>query len=102
MLHARTEDMSAERKPVAFGDLRGWIAARGAQGGRPKTGAGAEGNIERGTIRGLAQGPGTGRALIFNNIKDYTAPTSRCRRIFGSALNNYRRIAMMLGLPPDT
>src|SRR5262245_54002129 len=27
--------------------------------------------------------------------------TSRCRRIFGSALNNYRHIAMMLGLPPD-
>ena len=47
-------------------------------------------------------GPGTGQALLFNNIKDYNAPTSRCRRIFGSALNSYRRIAMMLGLPPDT
>ena len=31
-----------------------------------------------------------------------TSRTSRCRRIFGSALNNNRRIAMMLGLPPDT
>ena len=50
----------------------------------------------------LAQGPGTGKALLFNNIKDYNKPSSRCRRIFGSALNNYRRIAMMLGLPPDT
>ena len=50
----------------------------------------------------LAQGPGTGRAMLFNNIKDYNKPTSRCRRIFGSALNNTRRIAMMLGLPPDT
>ena len=50
----------------------------------------------------LAQGPGTGPAMLFNNIKDYNKPTSRCRRIFGSALNNNRRIAMMLGLPPDT
>ena len=50
----------------------------------------------------LAQGPGTGKALLFNNIKDYNTPASRCRRIFGSALNSYRRIAMMLGLPPDT
>src|SRR5207247_8772793 len=49
----------------------------------------------------LAEGPGTGKAPSFNNVKDYNAPTSRCRRIFGSALNNYRRIAMMLGLPPD-
>ena len=50
----------------------------------------------------LAQGPGTGKALMFNNIKDYNKPDTRCRRIFGSALNSYRRIAMMLGLPPDT
>ena len=50
----------------------------------------------------LAQGPGTGPALLFNNIKGYNTPASRCRRIFGSALNNYRRIAMMLGLPPET
>ena len=48
----------------------------------------------------LAQGPGTGKALLFNNIKDYNTPGSRCRRIFGAALNNYRRIAMLLGLPP--
>ena len=50
----------------------------------------------------LAQGPGTGRALLFNNIKNYNKPKSRGRRVFGSALNNNRRIAMMLGLPPDT
>ena len=102
MFHARTEDMSAERKPVAFGDLRGWIAALKAQGELTEIDAEVDWNIELGTIMRLAQGPGTGKALIFNNVKDYNAPTSRCRRIFGSALNNYRRIAMMLGLPPDT
>ena len=59
-------------------------------------------NIELGTIMRLAQGPGTGPALLFNNIKGYNKPTSRCRRLFGSSLNNNRRIAMMLGLPPDT
>src|ERR1700752_3280728 len=91
-----------ERKPVAFGDLRGWISALKAQGELHEIDAEVDWNIELGTIMRLAQGPGTGRALLFNNIKGYNKPTSRCRRIFGSALNNNRRIAMMLGLPPDT
>src|SRR6201987_6304986 len=91
-----------QRKPVAFGDLRGWIAALKAQDELQEIDGEVDWNIELGTIMRLAQGPGTGRAIIFNNIKDYNAPTSRCRRLFGSALNNYRRIAMMLGLPPDT
>src|SRR5262249_39647690 len=59
-------------------------------------------NLELGTIMRLAQGPGTGKALLFENIKDYNEPESRCRRVFGCGLNSYRRIAMMLGLPPDT
>src|SRR5436309_13237523 len=94
--------MSVERKPTAFGDLRGWIEALGARGELQEVAAEVDWNIELGTIMRLAQGPGTGKALLFDNIKDYNKPTSRCRRIFGSALNNYRRIAMMLGLPPDT
>src|SRR5262245_5243100 len=91
-----------ERKPVAFGDLRGWISALKAQGELHEIDAEVDWNIELGTIMRLAQGPGTGRALLFRNIKDYNKPQSRCRRIFGSSLNNYRRIAMMLGLPPQT
>jgi UbiD family decarboxylase len=91
-----------ERKPVAFGDLRGWIAALKAHGELAEIDAEVDWNIELGTIMRLAQGPGTGRAMLFNNIKDYNKPDSRCRRVFGSALNNYRRIAIMLGLPPDT
>ncbi|HYY37180.1 MAG TPA: UbiD family decarboxylase, partial [Xanthobacteraceae bacterium] len=102
MFQTRPEDISVERKPVAFGDLRGWIAALEAQGELSEINAEVDWNIELGTIMRLAQGPGTGKALLFNNIKDYNAPESRCRRIFGSSLNNYRRIAMMLGLPPDT
>ncbi len=91
-----------ERKPVAFGDLRGWIEALRQHGELHEIDAEVDWNIELGTIMRLAQGPGTGRALLFNNIKDYNKPDSRCRRVFGSALNNYRRIAIMLGLHPDT
>src|SRR5262245_59119599 len=97
MLQTRPEEMAVARKPVAFGDLRGWIAALKAQGELAEIDAEVDWNIELGTIMRLAQGPGTGKALIFNNIKDYNTPASRCRRIFGSALNNSRRIAMMLG-----
>src|SRR6476619_5862844 len=94
--------MTLERKPVAYGDLRGWIDALRAAGELHEINAEVDPNIELGTIMRLAQGPGTGRAMLFNNIKGYNKPESRCRRIFGSALNNNRRIAMMLGLPPDT
>jgi UbiD family decarboxylase len=94
--------MSIERKPVAFGDLRGWIAALKAAGELREIGAEVDWNIELGTIMRLAQGAGTGPALLFNNIKGYNAADSRCRRIFGCGLSSYRRIALMLGLPPDT
>src|SRR4029453_7782358 len=102
MLQTRPEDISIERKPIAFGDLRGWIAALEAQDELTEINAEVHWNIELGTIMRLGEGPGPGKAVLFNNIKDYNAPASRCRRIFGSALNNYRRIAMMMGLPPDT
>jgi 4-hydroxy-3-polyprenylbenzoate decarboxylase len=94
--------MTVQRKPVAFGDLRSWMAALEAAGELRRIDAQVDWNIELGTIARLAQGAGTGPALVFNNIKDYNKPTSRCRRIFSNALNNYHRIAMMLGLPPDT
>src|SRR5438270_9837306 len=102
MLQTRPEDMAVERKPVAFGDLRGWIAALKAQDELAEIDAEVDWNLELGTIMRLAQGPGTGKAMLFRNIKDYNTPATRCRQIFGSSLNSYRRIAMMLGLPPDT
>jgi UbiD family decarboxylase len=94
--------MSIERKPAAFGDLRGWMAALAAAGELHNISAEVDWNIELGTIARLAQGPGTGPALLFDNIKDYNRPTSRCRRVFAGGLSSYRRIAMMLGLSPDT
>src|ERR1700758_3273197 len=91
-----------ERKPVAYGGLRGWINVLRAQGELSEIDAEVDWNIELGTIMRLAQGPGTGPALLFNNIKDYNKTTSRGRRLFGCGLSSYRRVAMMLGLPPDT
>jgi 4-hydroxy-3-polyprenylbenzoate decarboxylase len=93
--------MTVERKPVAFGDQRGWIAALQAAGEIKEIGAEVDWNLELGTIVRLAQGSGTGPAMLFNSIKDY-GPNARCRQIFASSLANHRRIAMMLGLPPDT
>lgn len=94
--------MNAERKPVAFGDLRGWITALKAAGELHEIDAEVDWNIELGTIMRLAQGAGTGPALLFKNIKGYQKADSRCRRIFGNGLSSYRRVAMMLGLSPDT
>ena len=94
--------MTVRRNSVAFGDLRGWIDALRKAGELHEVDAEVDIDFEIGTIMRLAQGPGTGPAMLFNNLKGYNKPTSRCRRIFGSALNNNRRIAMMLGLPPET
>ena len=93
---------SIERRPVAFGDLRGWIAALREAGELRDIGAEVDWNIELGTILRLAQGAGDGPALLFDNIKDYNGPASRCRRLFGGGLGSYRRVAMMLGCPPET
>src|SRR5947209_20593098 len=102
MFQTRKEHITADRKPVAFGDLRGFVAALKAHDELKEIDAEVDWNIELGTIMRLAQGPGTGKALLFNNIKDYNTPASLCRKVFGSALNSYRCIGIMPGLPPDT
>ena len=93
--------MSSERKPVAFGDLRGWMKALDAAGELRRVEAEVDWNVELGTITRLAQGEADGPALLFNNIRDYGA-NARCRSVFTSGLASYRRLAMLLGMPPDT
>jgi len=93
--------MSTERTPVAFGDLRGWMQALDGAGELHRIDAEVDWNVELGTIARLAQGPGTGPALLFNNIRDYGA-NSRCHQVFTGGLSSPRRVAMMLGLPADT
>ena len=94
--------MTIERKPVAFVDLRGWMKALAAKDELHEINAQVDWNIELGTITRLAQGPGTGPAISFNNIKDYNKTNSLCRRVFVGGLSSYRRVAIMMGLPPDT
>jgi UbiD family decarboxylase len=94
--------MTAARKPVQFGDLRGWLAALKEAGELAETNAKVDWNIELGTITRIAQGTGDGQAILFNNIKDYDDTNARCRRVFACSLSSYRRIAMMLGMPLDT
>src|SRR5246500_4987762 len=93
--------MTVQRKPVAFGDLRGWIAALGAAGELRRIDAEVDWNIELGTIARLAQGADTGPAVLFNNIRDYGA-NARCRQVFTGGLSSARRVAMMFGMSPDT
>ena len=94
--------MTVERKPVAYDGLRGWLKALEAAGEVKHIDGEVDWNIELGTIARLLQGPATGPSVLFNNIKDYNKQNSRCKKVFTGALANYRRIAMMMGLPPDT
>src|ERR1700693_928356 len=93
--------MTIERKPVAFGDLRGWMKALDGAGELHRIDAEVDWNIELGTIARLAQGASAGSALLLTNIRDY-GENARCRQVFAGGLSSYRRVAMMLGLPPDT
>jgi UbiD family decarboxylase len=88
------------RKPTAFGDMRGWMKALEAAGEMRTVDAEVNWDVELGTITRLAQGSGTGPALLFNNIKDY-GKNARCHQVFTSGLASARRVAMMMGLPPD-
>ena len=90
--------MTTERKPVAFGDMRNWMKALKSAGELREIDAEVDWNVELGTITRLAQGPGTGPALLFNNIKDYNKNTTRCGQVFAGGLGSYRRVAMMMGL----
>jgi 4-hydroxy-3-polyprenylbenzoate decarboxylase len=91
-----------EREPRAFKDQRGWLDALRAEGELKEVTAEVDWNIELGTIMRLAQGTGDGPALLFSNIKDYNSKGTRCSQVFGCSLSSYRRVAMLLGLPPDT
>ncbi len=96
-----SDEKISERKPVAYGDMRGWIKALDAAGELARIDAEVDWNIELGTVARLAQGAADGPALIFNNIRDYGA-NSRCRQVMTGTLASYRRLAMLMGLPPET
>ena len=83
--------------------MRNWMKALKRAGELREIDAEVDWNVELGTITRLAQGPGTGPALLFNNIKDYNKNDhAAAAQVFAGGLGSYRRVAMMLGLPPDT
>src|SRR5215470_15701401 len=61
---AKERSMNIERKPVVYGDLRGWIKALHAAGEIREIDAEVDRNIEIGTVMRLAQGTGEGPALM--------------------------------------
>jgi UbiD family decarboxylase len=93
--------MTTQRKPVAYGDMRGWIKALDVAGELQRIDAEVDWNIELGTVARLAQGAADGPALLFSNIRDYGA-NARCRQVMTGTLASYRRLSMLMGLPPDT
>ena len=82
--------MEVKRKPVAYDDLRGWVAALDKEGELDTVKGEVDWRYELGTLTRLALGPGTGKALMFDNIKDYNKPDSRCGRLFVSGLARSR------------
>lgn len=91
-----------DRKPTAFGDLRGWIDALRDAGELAEIDQEVHWDVELGTIIRMAQGTGNGPAFLFNNITDYNKPDALCGQVFTGGQGSYSRLAMMFGLPQNT
>ena len=65
-----------QRKPIAFGDLRGWIDALRKENELAEIDAEVNWDVELGNIIRMGQGTGHGPAFLFNNIKDYNQPNA--------------------------
>src|ERR671930_579268 len=81
MFQARSEYISAERRPVAFGDLRGWIAALKAHGELAEIAR----TILSGTIapKIVATGPAKENILTGADIDLYEFPAPHWNRLDG-------------------
>ena len=75
----------AERKPVAFGDMRDWMKALKRRGELREIDAEVDWNVELGTITRMAQGPGTGPALLFSTTSRTTTRTTPAAARFSPA-----------------
>ncbi len=88
--------------PRAFEDLRGWIDALREEGELQEIDVEVDWDCELGTVARKTFGQGHGPALLFNNISGYGPDDDvYSRRVFTGGLSNYKRVAMMLGLPKD-
>lgn len=91
-----------DRKPTAYGDLRGWIDALRDADELAEINQEVHWDVELGTIIRMAQGTGSGPAFLFNNITDYNGPDALCSQVFTGGQGSYSRLAMMFGMPQDT
>ena len=82
---------------MVFGDMRGWIECLKQHGELHEIDAEVDWDVELGTIARRAIGRGNGPALLFRNIKGYTA--GRCTQVFAGSMSTYSRLALMFGLP---
>ncbi len=81
---------------MAFTDLREWIEALESEGELKRITVPVNWNLELGAITRKVLSEG-GPALLFENVAGYQS--GRCTRFFTGGVGNYRRLAMMMGLP---
>ncbi|MBW1801681.1 MAG: UbiD family decarboxylase [Deltaproteobacteria bacterium] len=82
--------------PEEIYDLRSFIERLDAQGELARVKAEVDWKYELGAVARRVFRPPEGPALLFENVKDYSTP------VFVGGLGTVRRIAMALGLDPDT
>lgn len=84
---------------MAYEDLREWIDTLEKEGELAKVKTKVDWDLEIGGIVQEVFDKG-GPALLFENIKDHE--NTLCRKFFTGSLQNYSRIALMMGLPKNT
>lgn len=82
-------------------DLRSALADLRAHGELVTVGREVHWNRELGAVTRVALGR-RGPALLFDDITDYPRPGSRSGQVATSLLASHRRVAILLGLDPDT
>ncbi|MDO8637604.1 MAG: UbiD family decarboxylase [Dehalococcoidia bacterium] len=80
-------------------DLRSWIDLLESKGELRRVKTEVDWDREIGAITRLVANK-KGPALLFENIKDYK--DARCTKLFTNGLGSRSRVAMAIGLPPDT
>ncbi|MDP2724966.1 MAG: UbiD family decarboxylase, partial [Syntrophales bacterium] len=80
-------------------DLRSWIELLESKGELRRVKTEVDWDREIGAITRLVAN-NKGPALLFENIKGYK--DARCTKLFTNGLGSRSRVAMAIGLPPDT
>ena len=82
-------------------DLRDWIDHLDSRGQLKRITTRVDWDQEMGALVRKVSGQ-AGPALLFENIKDYPQKSSLCSRLFTNGMGSRPRVAMALGLPPES